>query len=164
MGCRGRLRDAGYTKSPKPTSKLKRSGLDHSKRAATSLFYLPSQAANRVDSFFEFYDQDNRQPLDPEAWLRNVRLETPSEPRVGGDRLVSGKEVAAAVERWRGSPSGSGNEAFYALAVELARLGMADDEIEQTLRQEAHFARSPAERRNQIPSVLRSLTKQRRVA
>lgn len=159
-----KLKDAGYTKSPKPTSKLKRSGLDHSKRAATSLFYLPSQAANRVDSFFEFYDQDNRQPLDPEAWLRNVRLETPAEPGLGGDRQVNRTEMAAAIARWRDSPPGSGNDAFYALAVELARLGMPDNEIEQTLQQEAHFARSPAERRNQIPSVLRSLTKQRRVA
>ena len=76
-----KLRDAGYIKSPKSKSTLKRSGLDYSKRTATSLFYLPAQAADATDSFFKFYNDESRQPLNPEIWLRNVRLETPNEAK-----------------------------------------------------------------------------------
>ena len=150
--------------TPRSASTFKRSGLDHSKRAATSLFYLPAQAEEANDSFFKFYDDGPRRPLEPEAWLRNVRLETPSEPGLDGNRLVNGTEMAAAIAQWRGSPPGMGNDAFYALAMELARLGMTTNEVEQILLQEAHFGRSPAERRNQIPSIIRSLATQRRVA
>lgn len=159
-----KLKDAGYTKSPRPKSNLKKSGLDHSKRVATSLFYLPSQAASRVDSFFEFYNHGNRQPLDPEAWLRNVQLEMASEPSLGGDGLVNRTATAAAIAQWRGSPPGSGNGAFYALAVELARLGMNSGEIEHTLKREASFGRSPTERKKQISSIMKSLARNVRAA
>jgi hypothetical protein len=159
-----KLKDAGYTKSPKSTSRLKRSGLDHSKRPATSLFYLPAQAAEATDSFFRFYNDQPRRPLEPEVWLRNVSLETPSETGLDGHRLVDDTEIATAVAQWRGSRPGKGNDAFYALALELARLGMTTNEVEQILLQEAHCARSPAERKNQIPSIIRSLAKKRRVA
>jgi len=159
-----KLKDAGYAKSPRSTSRLKRSGLDHSKRAATSLFYLPAQAAEGTASFFKFYEGGPRRPLETEAWLRNIRLEAPSEPKLGGDRLVNSTEMTAAIAQWRGSRPGKGNDAFYALALELARLGMTTNEVEQILLQEAHCARSPAERKNQIPSIIRSLAKTRRVA
>ena len=69
-----KLREAGYTKSPSAKSRLKRSGLDHSKRAATSLFYLPAQAGNGAESFFGFYNDENRTPLNPEVWIRNMPM------------------------------------------------------------------------------------------
>ena len=158
-----KLKDAGYAKSPKSTSRLKRSGLDHSKRAATSLFYLPAQAAEGTASFFKFYEGGLRRPLETEAWLRNVRLKASSEHKLGSDRLVNSTEMTAAIAQRRGSRPGKGNDAFYALALELARLGMTANEVEQILLQEAHCARSPAERKNQIPSIIRSLAKKRRV-
>lgn len=161
-----KLLEAGYAKSPRSTSKLKKSGLDHSKRAATSLFYLPAQAANEPDSFFTFYDDDHRQPLDAEAWLRNVQIQTPTESGPSYDRvtLISDAARAAAIATWRESAPGRGNDAFYSLAVELIRLGMTAEEIEQILRQEANFGRSPQERLNQIPSIMASLGKKRRAA
>ncbi|WP_187387899.1 hypothetical protein [Bradyrhizobium sp.] len=140
-----KLREAGYTKSPRAKSRLKKSGLDHSKRAATSLFYLPAQAASGSDSFFVFYDDNRRLPLDPEQWLWNVRLDTLFEPAMDGANLAgaSAAGVAAAIAKWRDTSPGKGNEAFYSLALELRRLGMTVEEIEDTLRREhlCSFAR-----------------------
>ena len=161
-----KLRDAGYAKSPKPKSTFKKSGLDYSKRAATSLFYLPAQAADPTESFFTFYNDEGRQPLNPEIWLRNVRLETPHEVESLASSIPRGDKAAfqAAIDKWRATPPGQGNEQFYLLALELKRLGATDEEIEQTLLQEASFGRSPAERRNQIPSIMRSLRRHGRAA
>ena len=161
-----KLRDAGYVKTPKSKSTLKRSGLDYSKRAATSLFYLPAQAADPTESFFTFYNDESRQPLNPEIWLRNVRLETPHEAESLTSSIPRGDRAAlqAAIDKWRATPPGQGNEQFYLLALELKRLGATDEEIEQTLLQEASFGRSPAERRNQIPSIMRSLRRHGRAA
>ena len=69
-----KLYDAGYGKAPKAGSKLKRSGIDYSKRAATSLFYLPCQAKATHESFFDVYAGRDRAPLDPEQWIRNIDL------------------------------------------------------------------------------------------
>lgn len=161
-----KLRDAGYIKSPKPKSKLKRSGLDYSKRAANSLFYLPAQAAVASESFFEVYDGDNRRPLDSEKWLMNVRLETTGEVEVGAseDAHHGEAEVAVAIARWRAAPAGQGNQHFYSLALNLHKMGMPADEIERTLEIEAAFGRSPSERRDQIPSIMSGLRKRRRAA
>jgi hypothetical protein len=80
-----------------------------------------------------------------------------------GERDV-GNAVAAAIAEWRNAPVGQGNEQFYLLALELKRLGMTPEMIEQTLSQEANFGRSPKERRDQIRSIMRSLNKQNRAA
>jgi hypothetical protein len=162
----GKLREAGYIKSPRPSSRLKKSGLDRSKRAANSLFYLPAQAASASEGFFEFYHGGQRLPLNPELWLRNVPLEGASEPAAENASVAgtNAEAIAAAIQKWRETPQGQGNEAFYSLALELVRLGITAEEIELTLRQEAGHARSPDERRNQIPSIMRSLGKQKRAA
>ena len=112
-----KLRDAGYIKNtPKSKSTLKRSGLDYSKRTATSLFYLPAQAENAADSFFKFYNDEGRQPLNPEIWLRNVRLETTNEDEGATSCVVRSDggtvSVQAARAQWRASPKGQGNKYF----------------------------------------------------
>ena len=78
----------------------------------------------------------------------------------------SGDKVAlqAAIEAWRSARPGQGNEQFYLLVVELARLGMTPEAIKETLLHEASFGRSPAERREQISSILRGLSKRKRAA
>jgi hypothetical protein len=158
-----KLRDAGYVKSPKSKLAMKRSGLDYSKRTATSLFYLPAQAAKVEDSFFNFHNDKGRQPLNPEVWLRNMRLETPQEFTSSIPRADSAAWQAA-IDKWRATPPGQGNEQFYSLALELKRLGATGAEIEQTLLREASFGHSPAERRDQIRSILSSLGRQGRAA
>ena len=58
-----KLKDAGYSVGSK-SRKLKRSGLDKSKKTPTSLFFLPCQAKNPRDSFFWDF-KDDRATLDP---------------------------------------------------------------------------------------------------
>jgi hypothetical protein len=64
---------------------------------------------------------------------------------------------AVAIERWRGALPGDGNRAFFQLAVNLRSAGMSMADIDATLRQEAHHARHPAERRSQVKYVMRTL-------
>jgi hypothetical protein len=158
-----KLRDAGYIKSPKGKSSLQKSGLDHSKRTPTSLFYLPAQAENPAESFFRVYSDGNRQLLEPGIWLRNMRLNVPDEPNIVVVHPSACDQAAfeAAIKKWRQAEPGRGNDQFYLLAVELKRLGLTESEIKQTLVQEANFGRSPAERQDQIPSIMNSLRKKR---
>ena len=159
-----KLQDAGYVRSPKPGATMKKSGLDHSKRAATSLFYLPAQAAHREESFFRFYNDANRTPLNPEVWIRNMPIVPEREIDVRESTDPNSAALKAAIAQWRAAPAGEGNEHFYLLALELKRLGMVGEEIEETLMREAAFGRSPAERRDQISSIIASLRKNRRAA
>jgi hypothetical protein len=64
---------------------------------------------------------------------------------------------AAAIYRWRIASSGTGNEAFFQLGVDLRATGMTLTEIADVLRQEAGYARHPAERRAQVGSIIRTL-------
>jgi hypothetical protein len=129
-----------------------------------SLFYLPCQAQTSRDSFFQDYCGDDRQPLQPSIWLRNVTvplqpefevLGQPEAPRAGVDELL----VQSAKDIWRGSKGqpGLGDEMFFNLAMSLRRAGMDFCEIESTLRSEAEFGRTPKERLSQIPSLMSSL-------
>ena len=75
-----KLEDAGYAvprRKPKAgrTSNAanRQSGLDWSKRLPTSLFYLPSQAADPSQSFFRDYSDTARAPLDPSPGYRMGR-------------------------------------------------------------------------------------------
>jgi hypothetical protein len=72
--------------------------------------------------------------------------------------------LQVAIDKWRAAPPAQGNERFYLLAVELNKLGLTAEEIKGILLQEASFARSPAERRDQIPSIMRSLGRHGRAA
>ena len=91
-----KLRHAGYSVGNKDqqTSKNSRpSGLDVSKRSATSLFYAPCQAKNPADSFFWYYSEAPRQLLDPVLWIENsvVPFRAPFIPK---DRSFNdGREV-----------------------------------------------------------------------
>lgn len=159
-----KLRDAGYVRNPKAGSTMKKSGLDHSKRAATSLFYLPAQAAHREESFFKFYNDANRMSLNPEVWIRNMPIVPERELDVCESTGPDSATLKAAIAKWRAAPAGEGNEHFYLFALELKRIGMVGEEIEETLMREAAFGRSPAERRNQISSIMVSLGRKSRAA
>lgn len=66
-------------------------------------------------------------------------------------------KVEAAIEEWRGSQlaRGNGNDAFFRLGMTQARAGVDLSDIERTLWTEASFARSPSERRGEIPRIMR---------
>ncbi len=161
-----KLRDAGYSVgTPRKGCTLRRSGLDKSKKPPTSLFYLPCQARNPGESFFWDF-KDGRAALDPTLWIENGiyvpgSLETKSSVSQRQDREPDQARVEAAVAKWRTTPKGEGDSAFFRLAVELKKAGMGDGEIEATLSDEARHAHSPGDRRRQIPGIMRSLRRGR---
>jgi hypothetical protein len=158
-----KLKDAGFTKSPRANSNFKKSGLDYSKRSAVSLFYLPGQAEKAGVSFFEFYDEPHRHPLDPEKWVMNIALTTDVEPTtIQPDRgEVDQAGLESAIASWRKAAPGDGGRQFYLLAVETKKMGLSAFRIKAMLTGEARFGRSPAERTAQIPSIMSSLSKQK---
>jgi hypothetical protein len=64
---------------------------------------------------------------------------------------------AGAIDQWHGTPAKGGNRTFFQLGVDLRGTGMSMAEIEATLRQEAGYARHPAERRSQVKYIVRTL-------
>jgi hypothetical protein len=166
-----KLEDAGYAvprhnrKAGKTENAAKRqSGLDWSKRLPTSLFYLPAQAADPSQSFFKDYNEASRFPLDPIPWISNGPM--PLQPELDtysdlndNENQIDQARVQAAINNWRSSPKGSGNENFFQFALELRKAGMNKAQIEKMLQSEAAFAHSPNERKAQIPSIIKSLQK-----
>ena len=159
-----KIRDAGYSVGkPEKNCKLKRSGLDKSKKPPTSLFYLPCQARNAGESFFKDFNGE-RAALDIADWIENGSFDCEAadfrsfEPQQE-DREPDQALIEAAIAEWRTTPQGEGNFAFYRLAVQLKKAGMADSDIENTLTEEAQSANSPSDRRRQISSITKSLRK-----
>jgi hypothetical protein len=158
-----KLREAGYVGKPRSKSKHKKSGLDRSKRSAASLFYLPCQAECADQSFFEVYNGPERRPLDPKTWILNVslatRLHDEKQITEHGEVDIDHTRSDSAISRWRGASPGYGNREFYLFALELRKIGVPNFEIQSTLAREAHFSRSPKQRNDQIPSIMKSLSK-----
>jgi hypothetical protein len=74
--------------------------------------------------------------------------------KVQNDRV---QRQASAIDQWHATPAKGGNEAFFQLGVDLRGTGMSMADIGATLRQEAHHARHPAQRRSQIKYIMRTL-------
>ena len=89
-------------------------------------------------------------PLQPE-----FETVPPENHRSGVNEVL----VQSAIETWRGSKGqqGKGDTMFFNLAMSLRRAGMDFYQIENTLRAEAQYGRSPKERLAQIPSIMTSL-------
>ncbi len=164
-----KIEDAGYSVKRRTKnrgqaqSNTRPSGLDWSKSQPQSLFYLPCQAQNPADSFFnEFFDPP-RHPITPSTWAENHSF--PLQPELDVPRFENGPidvnetVVESAIQTWRESKAhpGTGNEAFFDLAWSLRRAGMSSYQIEQTLRSEAQHGRTPKERLDQIRGILQSL-------
>ena len=163
-----KLEDAGYAvprRKPKAGAHAakRQSGLDWSKRLPTSLFYLPSQAADPSQSFFRDYNDASRVPLDPIPWISNGPM--PLQPELDAcsdlnddgqrDRPSSGSNRHHAIGG--AHPRDPAMIISFKFALELRRAGMNKGQIETMLQSEAAFGRSPNERRAQIPSIIKSL-------
>jgi hypothetical protein len=156
-----KLEEAGYRRSARPGSNGLRSGLDHSKRSPTSLFYLPCQAVETKNSFFNVYWDGSRKHLDADAWAANL-VSGPSittHPPRGNEPSPDEATIRAAKDIFRLATSGEGNAGFFKLAVALKRAGMSSNELRNALLLEAANARSPVQRKAQISSVMTSLRK-----
>ena len=95
-----KLEDAGYAvPRRKPTAgrtsnaAKQQSGLDWSKRLPTSLFYLPSQAADPTHSFFRDYNDASRLPLDPIPWISHGPMPLQPELDACPDLNDDGREI-----------------------------------------------------------------------
>jgi hypothetical protein len=167
-----KLKDVGYwvgNNDQRKSNNFRLSGLDVSKRTPTSLYYAPCQARNAADSFFRCYSEAPRQLLNPMLWIENsvVPFRAPVIPKDqsfnDGREIDQNKVDLAAVEeatiRWHQSREhpGTGNDSFFSLALSLRSAGMAIDQIERKLHEEARYGRSPDERRSQIPSIMQTL-------
>ena len=159
-----KIEDAGYSVGKAQDGM--RSGLDVSKKSATSLFYLPCQAKDPSQSFFKDYNDDRRKILYPMRWIENTVVQFPAtetkgkaQPRQA--RQVDQAAVAEATRVWRQNKQhpGEGNTRFFEYAVSLRTAGMSLDETESKLAEEAKFGRSPRERAAQIPSIMKTLRK-----
>jgi hypothetical protein len=164
-----KLEDAGYSvdkkdkrRKPSRSSNTRPSGLDWSKSHPTSLFYLPCQAKQSRDTFFNEY-LEGRRPLNPSIWIDNSAIPLqPATEMVEIDTQQSGVNwgrVQSAIQTWRTSPlhPGQGNAMFFDLALSLKCAGMDFHQIESTLRSEGRHGRTPDERLAQIPSIMASL-------
>jgi len=156
---------------PKRGSNLRLSGLDVSKRTPTSLFYAPCQAKNPADSFFRYYNEPDRQLLNPRLWIENNIVPFPV-PFIAEDQPSNGhcevnwEKVTMDTEEWRKSSQHphEGNDRFFAYAVDLREAGMNLPAIERKLIEEVAFGRHPNERLAQISNIMDSLKNSRRKA
>jgi hypothetical protein len=153
-----KLEDAGYAvrhTRTKQNATHRQSGLDCSKRTPTSLFYLPCQAQEPDQSFFADYNDKSRAILDAEPWLRNTvipfRQPPPEAHAVPTKRNQA--MVEEATENWRQSSAHEheGNYRFFQYALQLRNAGMNRTELEAKLYEEVSYAKSPEQRRKQIP-------------
>src|SRR5215204_3900833 len=157
------------TKGRRPAMRGKpKSGLDWSKAAPTSLFYLPCQAEDPSHSFFEVHSDAPRSALDPTTWIKNsghlIKAEEEERLTPREEGQLNQVAVDAAVLKWRESLAhqGEGGRRFFELALQLRSAGMEHYDIKATLDLEADNGRSPKERKAQIQSIMNTLRGGRR--
>jgi len=168
------------------TDQLNPSGLDMSKRTPSSFFYAPCRPLTKKGTEYTFFIDtswsqpcwdvvkaiDNMILVDVEYIETNPVMNKASDkmkalrdklmnPVIddGQAAIMQQKKIDAAEQAWKESQyqAGTGNDAFFKLAVSLKNANLDMIEIERKLRDNAMFAHSPSERRNQIPSIKSSL-------
>ena len=186
------LRDEGYVSDTEITKRqaqhgrtLRRHGFDVGKFCPSSLFYAPCQTQERSGSFFKDHQGDARKALDVAAWINQqlpfIATRMPVTTTVEADTKNSGdnhdsasndnqddnqmsRRITAAIAEWRASKARDGHRALFMLGLELERAGISLSEIEQRLRSELAYARSPRDRLSDIPDILACLARNRSMA
>jgi hypothetical protein len=156
-------------------------GFDPSKYTASSMFYLPAQAAAGPGaSFFLTFDDEKRQAMNPYQWIEKtiinhepdptsqpVTTMTPpasvesKDPRLNRVRMLMEADkranhqerVEMAINRWRSHFKGTGNEKFFMLAVSLAASGLDRADIGRTLQSEAMYAHGSESQRDRRAAI-----------
>jgi hypothetical protein len=102
--------------------------------------------------------QSERPPIPPTKCpkLRRMRELIADEVASKAESIRARREEAV-IDRWRAALPREGNDAFFRLGQQLARIGISHGEINSILWQEAGHARHPSERRAQIKYVMRNL-------
>jgi hypothetical protein len=168
-----KLEDAGYSiacgnrkKNAWSNGGEPKSGLDWSKRTPTSLFYLPCQAEDPTESFFMYYNESGREPLDPLPWIENTVAPLQPEASAWSEpddrtREINQELVQTAIQDWRATPKGHGHESFFILGRKLRNAGMDFGQIAGTLDAEARHGRSPFDRKAQVPGIIETPAKRK---
>jgi hypothetical protein len=136
--------------------KVMRHGFDVSKFTPSSLFYLPCQAVETNDSFFEVFGGIKLDPLlwgaadllsetkTPKPVIEYEDTRTPDlnaaveamlkKENDDGDNVI---KISNAVEEYKKIPSGKGlrHNAYFKLGVSLKKFGLNDNEIQSHLTQ-----------------------------
>ena len=134
------------------------------RRARRACFIFPLKRKIRLKAFPGLRRRQT-QILDPITWISNSVVPFPraDDDRFNAQHMPPKQVDQAAVERatrmWRESPKypGEGNARFFQYALALRSAGISLNDIEQKLRDEAGFGRSPGERRAQIRSIMKTL-------
>jgi hypothetical protein len=155
-------------------------GFDVGKFCPSSLFYAPCQAEERSGSFFCDYQGRARKPLDVREWIESdyhsVKHDLVESVAINDNQRDIGEndscparsrpfpdaQVMTAITDWRGTAVGNGHRAFFKLALALKRAGLSLDEIASQLSSGTKYARSPRERRADIPNILKALGRDER--
>jgi hypothetical protein len=157
------LVDAGYPlPKPIPGDDRKSHGFDSTKLGPTNLFYLPCQPKDRSGKYFKTFKSNGRKALVPAEWYADEDVIEPKDFSAFAfepSQSVKKGWVERARTVWRemGSAPGQGDREFFILALRLFHAGCDEAQIEQILREEAHFAHTAKDRISQIPSILNSL-------
>lgn len=161
-----RIEERGHRKPPKILGgpNLDVGGLDRSSRSPTQMFYWPcTNAAHPEAAFFRSCGLQRRKleryALDPHKVAKEAPTPSVAAPTPPPAETVDQGKVEAAIRQWRevGCGAGCGNHEFFLLGLRLHTAGMPDYEIERTLGDEAQYARTPSDRRRNIPFVMLSL-------
>jgi hypothetical protein len=167
-------------------------GFDPSKYTASSMFYLPGQAAAGPDaSFFLTFDDGKRQAINPYQWIEKtiinhepdpepqpVATTTPpasvesKDPRLTRVRMLMEADkrashqarVETAITRWRSHLEGTGNQEFFILALSLAAAGLDRADIGRTLQSESAYAHGSESQRHRRAAIPDILKRLRCVA
>jgi hypothetical protein len=179
------LNDADYQNNAyfkkHPSSKLKKHGFDTSKLAPENLFYLPCQPADPTGYIWQDYNGGIRKPLDVMAAISNtilpgtpdlIYVPKPPKPvsnpnasdrvkrlqaRLAQEYKANDTRLEKALSRWRLAGRGNGHNEFFVLASALHRIGLD----EATIRTHLEFEATSAERRKEIPGLIRIRLKDR---
>jgi hypothetical protein len=155
----------------------KHHGFDVSKFCPSSLFYAPCRAEEANATFFRDYRNRARKSLNVLEWIESDCQKAPHDPAettpINANRQDTAEnapislakmppqdeEVMTAIAAWREAIPGSGHYAFFKFACALKRAEMSLNEIACLLSSEAKNARSPRDRRAEIPNILEKLSR-----
>lgn len=137
-------------------------GFDLPKRTPATIFLAPTLADHPDGSFFEYFNSEERRFLDPDRTIKALSDLKPVQHELvtvhpSGRENIAPESEHDAVEKWKAAMAGEGGKEFFNLAVTLAHLGYGPSDLELRLFELALYGRSPEERKNQIPSIVKSL-------
>ncbi len=143
------------TMGKKIVKDLKLKNVDLAKISVYTAFFLPCNGAevvykpgSRIDPY-DFVGTYAKSITDEKyIQMRNLELED----------YVPVEKIEKYRQMWVTSPKGEGNHQFWIYATRLSNIGLSEPKIEEILKMDCGLTgRSERDRKNQIPSIIKSL-------